>query len=125
MPYGKWGEGMIIEYDTRPNATIDEKIRSLIDSIMLAFNEAGFSTDTKVLTESESKDADISTLAAQIRQLSGDVASLGDRLDTAEDDIDTLEARWTAPDAPTEDGAYKLTVTVTDGVPVYTWEAAE
>lgn len=35
-----------------------------------------------------------------------------------------LEGRWTAPAAPTTDGAYKLTVTVTDGVPVYTWESA-
>ena len=29
------------------------------------------------------------------------------------------------PAAPSEDGSYQLTVTVTDGVPVYSWEAVE
>lgn len=30
---------MVINYDRRENATIDEKIESLIESIMLALNE--------------------------------------------------------------------------------------
>lgn len=30
---------MVITYDQRPNATVDEKMRSLIESIMLALNE--------------------------------------------------------------------------------------
>lgn len=30
---------MIIQYDTRPNATVDEKLRSLIHSIQLALGE--------------------------------------------------------------------------------------
>ena len=36
--------------------------------------------------------------------------------------ITTLETRVPAP--PTSDGTYRLTVTVTDGAPVFTWESA-
>lgn len=117
---------MIIQYDTRPDATIDEKLRSLIESIQLAFGEVGIRENNNVTSQTINVDAVLALvreLGEDVRSYDDAIASLGDRLDTAEDDIDALEARWTAPDAPTEDGAYRLTVTVTDGEPVYTWEA--
>lgn len=67
---------MIIQYDTRPDATIDEKIRSLSDSIMLAFNEAGFSTDHRMSSESAAQSKSIATMEAQIRQLNGLLSSM-------------------------------------------------
>lgn len=124
MPDGKWGETMIIDYDTRPNATVDEKLRSLIDSIMLALNETGISTDSKVSAESESKGESIATLEAQVRQINGSLASMDSDIDGLDGRVDALEDRWTPPTAPTTDGAYVLTVTVTGGLPVYTWELA-
>lgn len=132
---------MIIQYDTRPDATIDEKLRSLIESVQLALGEIGIRESNNITSQT----INVEAVLALVRELSEDVrsydeaiASLGGRLDTAEGNIYTLtnttipaldtrvtalEGRWTAPAAPTTDGAYKLTVTVTNGVPVYTWEA--
>lgn len=36
---------MIINYDRRPNATMDQKIQSLIESIQLALNEIASDMD--------------------------------------------------------------------------------
>lgn len=47
---------MVINYDRRENATIDEKIESLIESIMLALNEKADITELekiKKLIEAE------------------------------------------------------------------------
>jgi hypothetical protein len=140
---------MIIQYDTRPDATIDEKLRSLIESIQLALGEIGIRESNNVTSQTINVEAVLALvreLADDVRSYDEAIASLGGRLDTAEGRIDAaegniytlnnttipaldtridaLEARWTAPAAPTTDGAYKLTVTVTDGVPVYTWESA-
>lgn len=115
---------MIIQYDTRPNATIDEKLRSLSESIMLAFNEAGLNIDTKVSNEAESQSESIATLEAQVRQINGSLALIQSSLDGIGTRVAALEARWTPPTAPTTDGIYKLTVTVANGVPTYTWELA-
>lgn len=80
---------MIIQYDKRPDATIDQKLQSLIQSIMLAFNEAGISTETggQVI----SGDQDISTLAAQVRQLAGDVTALQTTAVNQGEAIDALQ----------------------------------
>lgn len=133
---------MIIQYDTRPDATIDEKLRSLIESIQLAFGEVGIRENNNVTSQTINVDAVLALvreLAEDVRSCDDAISQLGDRLTTAEGSLDTLldttipaldtrvtalEGRWTAPAAPTTDGAYKLTVTVTDGVPVYTWESA-
>ena len=133
---------MIIQYDTRPDATIDEKLRSLIKSIQLALDEVG----TKESNTSAAQNVDISSLSVLIRELSDTVSSYSDaitgideRVETIEDSsiptlqdsmagIDArvlvLEGQQPLPAAPTTDGAYRLTATVTDGVPVYTWELA-
>ena len=133
---------MIIQYDTRPDATIDEKLRSLIKSIQLALDEVG----TKEINTSTAQNIDISSLSVLIRELSDTVSSYSDaitgideRVENIEDSsiptiqesvagIDArvlvLEGQQPLPAAPTIDGAYRLTVTVTDGVPVYTWELA-
>ena len=125
---------MVIQYDTRPDATIDEKLRSLIESIMLALNEAGIKSDNIVT----STNMDIASVTALINDLSSEVASystvltdVDGRVDTLEDTtipaldgrVTTLEGRVALPAAPGTDGAYVLTVTVTDGVAAYTWEA--
>lgn len=110
---------MIIQYDTRPDATIDEKLRSLIHSIQLALGEIGIREDNN----STSQSIDINTLSALVRELSNTVASYSDAITGIDSRVTTLEGRQPLPDAPEEDGAYKLTVTVTDGTPVYTWEA--
>ena len=154
---------MIIQYDTRPDATVDEKLRSLIESIQLAFGEVGIRDDKNITSQNTENAA----MKAQIRDLVNEVQSYSDaitgidgrvetledttvpgiegrvttledttvpaldgRLETLEDTtipalagrVTTLEGRTELPAAPTTDGAYKLTVTVTDGVPVYTWE---
>lgn len=141
---------MIIQYDTRPNATIDEKLRSLIDSIMLAFGEVGIKESNNIT----SQDTDMAAVLALIRDLTNEVASYSDaitgidgRVVTLEDTtvpgidgrvgtleettipaiderVTILEGQQPLPAAPGTDGTYKLTVTVTDGVPVYTWELA-
>lgn len=153
---------MIIQYDTRPDATVDEKLRSLISSIQLALGEVGI-RENKNIT---SQDTENTAILALIRDLTNEVESYSDaitgidgRVDTLEDTtipaldgrVDTLEdttipaldgrldtledttipaldGRVTTlegkiPAAPGTDGAYVLTVTVTDGTPVYTWEA--
>lgn len=118
------GCDMVLDYDTRPTATVDEKLRSLIASIQLALAEAGQAD--KSYTSSQS--ADMASVIVTIRQieellstLNTAVGDIGSRLTTAEESIMDLESSF--PAAPLEDGAYKLTVTVTDGIPVYTWES--
>ena len=124
---------MIIQYDTRPDATIDEKLKSLIKSIQLAFNEVGIREDNNAT----SQNIDINALSVLVRELSDEVNSYNDaiaRIDTRTTTLEqtlipALDGRVTSlegkmPATPDTDGAYKLTVTVTDGVPVYTWELA-
>lgn len=110
---------MIIQYDTRPDATIDEKLRSLIHSIQLALGEIGIREDNN----STSQSIDINTLSALVRELSNTVASISSAITGIDERVTALAGRL--PDAPAEDGAYRLTVTVTDGTPTYTWEATE
>lgn len=118
---------MIIQYDTRPDATIDEKLRSLIKSVQLAFGEID------ITAQQTSTSADLSSLMSQVQQISSNLSALSSAVNTAigslndsisglSDRVTVLEGRQPLPDAPAEDGAYKLTVTVTEGVPVYTWE---
>ena len=174
---------IIIQYDKRPNATIDEKLQSLIESIQLALYgmgeqdyayqtsqdkgmeavivairqaEESISTNTSSIgnlsDRLDTAEGSLSTLEdTTIPSIQGDVSDLDDRLDTLEGTVgghttdisgldgrlDTLEdttipgidtrvgaLEGKIPAAPVVDGAYKLTVTVTDGVPVYTWELA-
>lgn len=119
---------MIIQYDTRPDATIDEKLRSLIHSIQLALGEVGIREDSNVTSQT----ADITALSAAIRQLSDEISTyaasiedISESVTGLDERVTELEGRQELPEAPTEDGAYRLTVTVTDGTPVYTWEVAE
>jgi len=151
---------IIIQYDKRPNATIDEKLQSLIESIQLALNGMGVQDYTYQTSQDKSMEAvivairqaeeEISTITSSIGNLGdridtvegslstledttipgiqGDIGDLDDRLDTLEDTtipgidtrVGTLEGK--IPAAPAVDGVYKLTVTVTSGVPTYTWE---
>ena len=63
---------MIIQYDKRPNASIDEKLNSLVNSIILAFGESDItSSQTK---DSVSKDIDSNT--KDIDELNQDVDSI-------------------------------------------------
>lgn len=155
---------MIIQYDTRPDATVDEKLRSLIESIQLALGEIGIKEDINVTSQS----SDVQALSILLRELQNEVGSYTDaitgisgrvdtientslpgigndisgldgRLDTLEDTsipniqgsvsnlagrVSSLETRIALPTAPLTDGVYKLTVTVTNGTPIYTWESA-
>ena len=64
---------MIIQYDTRPDATIDEKLRSLIESIQLGFAEVGMTSGNEA---AESTDQDISSVIAEVRRLADAVTSM-------------------------------------------------
>lgn len=130
---------IIIQYDKRPNATIDEKLQSLIESIQLALN--GMAEQDYVYQTSQDKGMEAVIVAIRqaeesISTNTASIGNLGDRLDTAEGSLSTLEdttipgidtrvgaLEGKIPAAPVVDGVYKLTVTVTSGVPVYTWEA--
>lgn len=112
---------MIIQYDTRPDATVDQKLMSLIRSIQLALDEVGIREDNTITSQNE----DVSSLISLVRQLREDVTSLADAVTGIDGRVTILEGQQPLPDPPTEDGAYKLTVTVTDGEPVYTWELVE
>lgn len=122
---------MVIGYDTRPDATVDEKLRSLIHSIQLALSEIGISEDS-IIT---SQNLGVAGVTALINNLSNEVSSYDDaitsldgRLDTLEDTtIPGIDGRVTVledqiPAAPGTDGSYVLTVTVASGTPTYTWE---
>lgn len=79
---------MIIQYDTRPNADIDEKLRSLIHSIQLALGEieavqsGGTSTSAGI---------DVSSILASLRQLSDAVTSVSDALTGIDERVTELE----------------------------------
>ena len=111
---------MIIQYDTRPNATVDEKLKSLIESIQLALGEVESNGSSN---EVAAQTVNTEAILSLVRNLVDDVQAYDETIAVLTDRLDVLEARWTPPDAPTTDGAYSLTVTVTDGVPVYTWES--
>ena len=122
---------MIIQYDTRPNATIDEKLKSLIESIQLAFNEIGIKDNVY----QTSQNADINTVVTMLLELSETIGILDSAVTNLSNSVGTLEdttipginTRVNAleskiPAAPNVDGTYRLTVTVTSEVPAYTWE---
>lgn len=130
---------MVLDYDTRPDATIDEKVRSLKDSVQLALNELGIdsnNTSTSQWQDISSVEAEVRALREAVVSLSSVVTGFDTRIGTLEEEIGTIDERLTSveesvteletavPVAPSEDGAYKLTVTVADGIPVYTWESA-
>lgn len=77
---------MIIQYDTRPDATIDEKIRSLIESIQLAFGEIGIDTGNTFTSQS----ADISAVIAEIRQLDDTVASFAEAITSLDEAVGAI-----------------------------------
>ena len=87
---------MIIQYDTRPNATVDEKLRSLIESIQLAFGEVGIDA-TNTAT---SQNTDISAIVTEIRLLSDAVNSLSDATTRMNQNITSLDERVTALENP-------------------------
>lgn len=62
---------MIIQYDTRPNATVDEKLRSLIHSIQLALGEI----EATAGGEGYGGTGDISAILSTLQQLSTSLAS--------------------------------------------------
>ena len=148
---------MILDYNTDPNATPEQKIQSLRDNVQLALDEQqmiidnfsksllrAFGVDVRTLRReftsfSEQMQEVTQALSDSIAELvetvgghTTDISGLDGRLDTLEDTtipalagrVTTLEGRTELPAAPAVDGAYKLTVTVTSGVPVYTWESA-
>lgn len=125
---------MILDFDSNPNLTPEDKLHSLKESTQRALEESSNTTERLYKALLNALGAEASSLSKGIQSLSErleeeakllaeTIADFVARLEAAEERLDTLEARWTAPDAPTEDGAYRLTVTVTDGEPVYTWEA--
>ena len=77
---------MIIEYDTRPNATLDEKLRSLAESVMRAFNEAGFDTSVGQAAVSNATASQISAAVSQINSIAASIRTMTaelERLDGA------------------------------------------
>jgi len=90
---------MIIQYDTRPDATVDQKLQSLINSIMLAFSEIGANVTGNT---SSAEQADIKTIEAMIRDLSGNISSLQVTVAGHTSDIASLDGRVTALENPPE-----------------------
>lgn len=87
IPQRKQGEVMIIQYDTRPDATTDEKLRSLIKSIQLALGEIESSTGGG----SSSQPTDISSIIASLRELSDEMAAAADAITGLDDRVTELE----------------------------------
>ena len=88
---------MIIQYDTRPDATVDQKLQSLINSIMLAFSEIGVTGNTSSIDQ-----ADIKTIEAMVQNLSGNISSLQVTVAGHTSDIASLDGRVTALENPPE-----------------------
>ena len=63
---------MIIEYDTRPDITVDAKLRSLIQSIQLAFNET------------DSISSRLSEIETALETINGQLTSLDERVTALE-----------------------------------------
>lgn len=77
---------MIIQYDTRPNATIDEKIRSLIHSIQLALNEVESAGGSGSI-----KSGDINVVLQTLQRLSSELTSVLSTLDDLDGRVSDLE----------------------------------
>ena len=85
---------MIIEYDTRPDITVDAKLRSLIKSIQLALNEL----DTNAGNTVQVQTADVSALAASVASLSASVSVISSRLSEIETALGTINGQLTSLD---------------------------
>lgn len=85
---------MIIEYDTRPDITVDAKLRSLIKSIQLALNEV----DTNAGTTATAQTADISGISASVASLSASVSVISSRLLEIETALGTINGQLTSLD---------------------------
>lgn len=72
---------MIIQYDTRPDADVDQKLKSLIESIQLALGEIGIEGGAYQASQKKDLDLLVNTLRALNETISG-----------IEDDISTLIA---------------------------------
>ena len=83
---------MIIQYDTRPNATVDEKLRSLIESIQLAFGEVGIDATNTATSQS----TDISAVISAIQQLSDSIGSISDAITRIDERVTALEETITS-----------------------------
>ena len=101
---------MIIQYDTRPDATVDEKLRSLIESIQLAFSEVGIdATNTatsqsadisEVLSEIRTLADSVSSISGAITQMDGQVTALEESIASIEETLTSLDERVTALENP-------------------------
>ena len=129
---------MILDYNTDPNITPEERIQSLRDNVQLALDEQQMIIDNFSKSLLRAFGADVSKLRndftsfseqmqAVTQALSDSVTQLVDTVGGHTTDISGLDGRLDTlegkiPAAPAVDGVYKLTVTVTSGVPAYTWE---
>lgn len=106
---------MILEYNRRPDATVDEKVQSLMESTQLALNDISRAQQTADVAKEDAQTsvalaqtarqaaADASDAAAEAKQsaeeaaeaveeIEGDVSGLKTRVTQAEDDIDAAES---------------------------------
>ena len=102
---------MIIQYDVRPDATIDEKLRSLIESIQLALGEVGIVSSENQSSEQQ----DISAVIAELRELGSSVSTLTEvvggfdgRLSGVETSLSSLDD--TVGDLQTTIGSMQTTI---------------
>ena len=95
---------------TEVNATIPTNNNQLT-------NGAGYQTesDVKAVVADSFQDGIDATLSTTGR--AADAKATGDAIQAVQDDV----ANSILPSAPTSDGNYVLTVTVTDGMPTYSW----
>ena len=114
IPQRKWGEVMILDYNTDPNITPEEMIQSLRDNVQLALDEQqmiidnfsksllkafgadvsklrndfnSFSEQMQAVTQALSDS--ITELVATVGSHTDDIAGLKDRMTTAENGIST------------------------------------
>ena len=71
---------MIIQYDTRPDATVDEKLRSLMSSVQRAFDEQYINRDNLYKSL-------LSALGVQAASLKNEFTSLEDRVNQRSDEL--------------------------------------
>ena len=138
---------MILDYDKDPNLTPDEKIKSLKENIQLALDEQQMIIENLSSSLLKALGVNVASVRKEFRTFAEQMQATTEALSDAVEDLVTtvdglvttvgghtselssLDSRLDAiepriPAAPAIDGAYKLTVTVTGGTPVYTWVTA-
>ena len=82
---------MIIDYDHNPALTVDQKMQSLVENLMLAFAETADLLN-KQQKQMEKSDQKIDKLLEALGVVAEDISTINENITTMQDDITALEA---------------------------------